>query len=651
MPRFSPEFLDELKSRLRPSDVIGRTVKLKKRGDTWWGLSPFKEERTPSFTVSDRRGSYHCFATAKHGNIFDFLIETQGLSFPEAVERLAAEAGVPLPVGDPRDAERAEKRRGLIEACEAAAAFFQAMLRRTPGRAGAEYLARREVLLEAIAEFRLGYAPDDGRALKDHLLNKGFGEDVLIEAGLIARPDDGGATYDRFRARVMFPICGTKGEVIAFGGRSLDPEARAKYLNSPETPLFHKGDVLYNFGPAREVAAAAKEPIIVCEGYMDVIGLWGAGFHTAVAPLGTALTEAQLQLLWRQVDEPVLCFDGDAAGLGAAYRSLDRALPRLKPGKSLRYVFLPEGQDPDDVVRAGGARAFKAFLDSAVPLAEVLWRRECETRPLDTPERRAALRAGLRELVGAIADKDVRRAYGAEMAQRLNLFFAGPEVSSAGPRPRRADKSAARWPRRPRSMASELEMVRASPILKRRGVPSSWRREATLLLAIVNHPRLFERQESGILALRCENPDLGQLLHEIIETFREVEGLDTGQMKGHLQRSAAGKTLERVLRDETLRRQIFLRPDAELDEVEAGWSDALRHHLLATEARQTMSEAAARSVTTDEEGWRAAVIAREELKNAGSGENRAAGDGDDPPFDVADRLEEMRKSVAARRKR
>ncbi|HXI85955.1 MAG TPA: DNA primase, partial [Parvularculaceae bacterium] len=407
MPRFTPEFIDELKSRLRPSDVIGRYVKLKKRGNTWWGLSPFNNEKTPSFTVSDQRGTYHCFSSQNHGDIIKFLTDTQGLSFHEAVERLASEAGMELPKGDPGEAERAEKRKGLAEACAAAAKFFSAMLRRADGRAGADYLRARGVAAEQIEAFGLGYAPDSKTALRDHLINKGYKEETLVEAGLLIKPDDGGPAYDRFRGRVMFPILGPKNQVIAFGGRALDPNARAKYLNSPETPLFHKGDVLYNYDAARKAAEAEKSPLIVCEGYMDVIALWGAGIRRAVAPLGTALGERQLALLWRVSDEPALCFDGDAAGLAAAFRSIDRALPLLKPGKSLSFIFLPNGQDPDDLVRAGGAAAFKSAAEAALPLAEVLWRRETEGKRLDTPERRAALRSDLRTLVKSIADKDV----------------------------------------------------------------------------------------------------------------------------------------------------------------------------------------------------------------------------------------------------
>jgi DNA primase len=645
MPRFSPEFLDEIRNRLKPSDVIGRKVKLKRRGDTWWGLSPFKEEKTPSFTVSDRRGTYHCFATQKHGNIFDFLMETERLSFPEAVERLAREAGLEPPQSDPGEAERIQRKKGLLEACEAAADFYEAMLRRAPGRAAADYLKGRGVSDALIKEFRLGYAPDGGRVLKDYLVNKGYTEEVLLDAGLIARSEDGGRdSYDRFRHRVMFPILGGRGEVIAFGGRALDPNARAKYLNSPETALFHKGDVLYSFGRARTAATSAKKPLIVCEGYMDVIALFGAGFEQAVAPLGTALGEAQLAMLWRHCDEPALCFDGDKAGIAAAYRSLDRALPLLRPGKSLNYVFLPDGQDPDDVVRAGGAEAFQKALDAAVPLAEALWRREVDSRPLDTPERRAALKSALRQLVALIVDPDVRRAYGEDMGRRLDALFApapgreGGERRDAGGR-RPSARGARFAPPAPRPSAR---------LLRQKG-PSAWAREATLVLAAINHPGLVERREADFFGLVLDNPDLDRLLKAALTVIAEAPTLDTEGLKRHLQRSDAAKTLERVLGDETLNRQSFLRAEAGLDEVEKGWADALRHHLIATEARKAMAESAARSFTSGDEVWKAAVLHREELINAKADQDAAA-DADVTSRDLEDRLDRMRTSVGAKRK-
>ena len=267
---------------------------------------------------------------------------------------LAADAGLELPTESPEEAARAAKAKGLAEACAEAAAFFVKCLHRNQGRGALDYLHDRGVTDAQIDEFDIGFAPSGRTDLKDYLINKGYAEDVLVEAGLVIKPDDGGAGYDRFRGRVMFPIKGSRERVIAFGGRALDPNARAKYLNSPETPLFHKSNVLYRYDAARKAAAADKAPLIVCEGYMDVIALWGAGVRNAVAPLGTALTEDQLQMLWRASEEPILCFDGDKAGVGAAHRSVDRALPLLAPGRSLNFVFLPEGQDPDDLVAGGG---------------------------------------------------------------------------------------------------------------------------------------------------------------------------------------------------------------------------------------------------------------------------------------------------------
>ncbi|MEX0645235.1 MAG: DNA primase [Parvularculaceae bacterium] len=651
MPRFTPEFIDELKARLRPSDVIGRYVKLKKRGNTWWGLSPFTSEKTPSFTVSDQRGTYHCFSSQNHGDIIKFLTDTQGLSFPEAVERLAAEAGMELPAEAPDEAERAERRKGLADACAAAAQYFTAMLRRADGRAGADYLARRGVTPEQIETFQLGFAPDQRTALRDHLINKGYTEETLVEAGLLIKPEEGGEAFDRFRGRVMFPILGPRDSVIAFGGRALDPNARAKYLNSPETPLLHKGDVLYNFSAARKAAADDARPLIVCEGYMDVIALFGAGLKRAVAPLGTAITESQFALLWRASDEPVLCLDGDAAGLSAAFRSIDRALALLKPGKSLSFAFLPDGKDPDDVVRAGGAAAMQKALDAALPLVEVLWRRETEARPLDTPERRAALRSHLRDLIKTIADKDVREAYGADVARRLDQAFAYKPASPARPAWRANRALAGRQATKSRGGYAQELNPRPSAGLKRRGAPSSWGREATLVLAALNHPSLADSQEAALHNLRLEDLDLDGLLTELMTAILADPGLDSAGLKRHLQATKAAETLERVLKDDTLNRQKFLRPEAEIGEVERGWRDALRHHLIATEARREVSDSASQSVTIGDDIWKAAVTAREELINSGEEERRESGDADVSADDFVERLERFRASVEGKAKR
>lgn len=644
MVRFTPDFLDELRARLKASDVIGRTVRLQKRGNAYWGLSPFKKEKTPSFTVDDNRRSYHCFATGQHGDIIKFLTETQGLTFPEAVEKLAEEAGLELPKSSPEAAKEAEHRKGLVEACEAAAKFFQAQLRRSGGRHALDYLKGRGVSDDLVESFALGYAPSDRTALKDHLINKGFLEATLVEAGLVIKPDDGGASYDRFRNRVMFPILGPRDRAIAFGGRALEADARAKYLNSPETPLFHKSDVLYNYGAARADAAKTGAPLLVCEGYMDVIALVSAGFRTAVAPLGTALTDQQIALLWRQSDEPILCFDGDKAGIAAAHRAVDRALPLLKPGKSLRFAFLPDGQDPDDVVRAGGASAFAALLEKPESLADVLWARETAARPLDTPERRAALRAGLRTLIRGIADKDVRSAYGADVAARLQAMFAPPA----------APRESARAPRQrgpnPYRKGRNEEPVRASSGLKRAGGPTPWRRESPLVLAAIRRPDLVSAREEAFLSLTLQDPGLSALMAAILAALFSDPGLDSAGLTAHLQKTPEAGTLQRILHDETLLILKFLRPGAEPDDVERGFEDALRRHLHVTQARSEVAETAAQSFTDGAERWRAAVKARHALQETASEQPGVSEEGEASPDELRDRLEKMKATVSARRR-
>ncbi|GJL93132.1 DNA primase [Hyphococcus sp.] len=653
MARFTPEFLDELKSRLRPSEVIGKDVKLTKRGNAWWGLSPFKPEKTPSFTVDDRRGSYHCFSTQNHGDIITFLIETQGLSFPEAVERLAADAGLVLPTESPAEAARAEKAQGLAEACAAAAKFFSAMLHRSDGRAALDYLRGRDVTNAQIEAFQIGFAPTGRHALKDYLLNKGFTDDVLVESGLLIKPEDGGASYDRFRNRIMFPILGTRDRVIAFGGRAMDHNARAKYLNSPETPLFHKGSVLYNITSARAAAAEDKQPLIVCEGYMDVIALWGAGLKRAVAPLGTALTEDQLALLWRASDEPVLCFDGDSAGLNAAYRSVDRALPLLKPGKSLSFVFLPQGQDPDDLIRSEGASAMSDALAASRPLVDVLWERETTTRDLDTPERRAALRSHMRELVKAIADKDVRGAYGDELRLRLDAQFRPPERSGASQNanPYRGGGQAGfgggsrqgGYGQRGAGKGMGFRFApppRPTPGLKS---PSQWVREASLVMAAINHPELIERHEAAFCGLDLADSGLQALLGEVLTAISTDPALDSAGLRSHLTKTGAAGTLERATHDPQLTKHRFLRPDTEIDEVEQGFANALAHHLFESTLKQEVARSASQIFTDGDSAWKAAAAAREEMIN--SSRHEADVDEGDSPRRFTDALEQMKKTV------
>ncbi|KRR08865.1 DNA primase, partial [Bradyrhizobium jicamae] len=428
--RFTPQFLEELRARLPVSEVVGRRVKLKKAGREFKGLSPFQQEKTPSFTVNDQKQFYHDFSTGKHGNIFDFVMETEGVSFPEAVERLASMAGLPLPAATPDAARHEQRRKTLHDVMELAAKFFADTLASRNGAKARGYLGDRAITPATQLQFRLGYAPPDRFALKEHLGGQGISTEDMVEAGLLIGGDDIPVPYDRFRDRVMFPISDARGRVIAFGGRALEKDVPAKYLNSPETPLFHKGDNLYNLATARQ-ATHNGSPLIVVEGYVDVIAMVTAGFGGAVAPLGTALTENQLALLWRMADEPILCFDGDRAGQKAAYRAADLAMPNLAPGKSLRFALLPEGQDPDDLARTGGRVAIEEVISAARPLADMIWSREIEGGTFATPERRAALEARINELSNGIRDEVVRRYYRQDLAERLQRTFA-PQGGGGG---------------------------------------------------------------------------------------------------------------------------------------------------------------------------------------------------------------------------
>src|SRR5580692_7123659 len=427
--RFSPQFLDDLRTRLPVSEVVGKRIKLRKAGKEYRGLSPFNQEKTPSFFVNDQKGMWFDFSSQKNGNIFDFLMETEGVSFPEAVERLAQMAGVPLPAYSPEAEAREERRKTLYDIVELAAAFFQTTLASRNGARGRGYLADRGLQSATQLKVRLGYAQGEQYALKEHLGAAKIPVEDMVEAGLIVAGEDIPVPYDRFRDRIMFPISDWRGRVIAFGGRALEKEVSAKYLNSPETPLFHKGATLYNIAAARKAAHEGAR-VIAVEGYVDVIAMATAGYEGTVAPLGTALTAEQLALMWRLNDEPILCFDGDDAGRRAAYRALDIALPLLKPGKSLKLATLPDGQDPDDLYRSCGRDAIEDVLGAARPLAHMLWARESEAGSFDTPERRAALEARIGEVTNAIADETVRRYYRQDFSTRLRQLFAPADIST-----------------------------------------------------------------------------------------------------------------------------------------------------------------------------------------------------------------------------
>jgi DNA primase len=590
--RFPPQFLDELRARLPVSEVVGKRVRLRKAGREWKGLSPFNKERSPSFTVNDQKGFYHDFSSGKHGDIFAFVMETEGVGFAEAVERLASLAGVAVPKLTPEAEAQESRRHTLHEVCEQAAAFFEAAL---AGRAGAKargYLADRGLDSPTQVKFRIGYAPSERFALKEHLGNLGISVEDMIEAGLLVHGDDIPVPYDRFRNRVMFPIGDLAGRIVAFGGRALDKDAPAKYLNSPETPLFHKGATLYNGAAARQ-AAHRGAPVIAVEGYVDVIAMVTAGYPATVAPLGTALTGDQLALLWKMAEEPILCFDGDAAGRRAAYRAIDLALPQIKPGKSLSFAALPDGHDPDDLVRSGGAGAIADVLAGARPLGEVLWTRETESARIDTPERRAGLEARINELTNSIADEAVRRYYRQDLRERLRNLVAPPSAPGRlapdrrGPqfgRGERRDGGRGRDGGRPPSggfppapLGPASARLQASSIVRgsRTALPP---REALILIAACNHPWLIESHAEELAELEFLNGDADLLRRAMLEAAAGLDHLTPQALREALLARDCGPALARIEGALTHFADWPAREGAASDDTRQWWTHVLTLH-------------------------------------------------------------------------
>ena len=531
--RFDEHFLEEIKSRLRPSDVIGRTVKLRKQGREYVGLSPFQKEKTPSFYVNDDKGMFFDFSSNKTGDLITFLQETERLSFSEAVERLAAEAGVPLPAVDPRGAEQEKVRQGLAEWLELAAQWFEGELKRPAGRDARAYLEGRGLPEKEWARFRIGFSPakskDGGRtALKDYLVAKGARPGELVEAGLLIAPEDNAAPYDRFRDRIIFPIADVRGRVVSFGGRAMDPQARAKYLNGPETPVFHKGHQLYGLSEARKIIAAAKAdeapPLVVVEGYMDVIACQRAGV-AGVAAMGTALGEDQMEVLWRHHPEPTICLDGDRAGRAAMARVLDRALPLLKPGRSLRFAVVEGGKDPDDVLREQGEAVLKAQLARTTPFAEALFIRERDAEPLDTPERKTALKVRLRKLAATIADPDLAGAYKEDLLARYEALWPTRQpVYTVGAAAR--EMSRARWDQggRNRKPAPGGATAEAKDAAERmRHAPKAL--SAALAMAAVNDPSVMDDAIERVSSHGFGDERLDGLAHKLVSLRYEADDL------------------------------------------------------------------------------------------------------------------------------
>lgn len=519
------KFLDELRSRISIVDVVGNKVKLTKRGREYLGLCPFHNEKTPSFTVNESKGFYHCFGCGAHGDIIKFEMDANGLPFIEAVKKLADKVGLQLPAWSKESQEQNLKRKSLYEIMDIACTYFEKNLRMPVGAHGLSYFKDKRALSEeTIKKFRLGYAPS-GNGLKALLASKGISEQDMAELGLIAVPEDKSrAPHDFFRDRVMIPIMDKQGNVIAFGGRIMD-NSQPKYLNSPETPIFNKRRILYNMNNAREPAYSAKR-LIICEGYMDVIALDSFNFSYATAPLGTALTEEQIIEAWRVCNTPTLCFDGDGAGIKAAIRSIDRVLPILKAGYSVNYIFLKEKKDPDELLHSLGAPVFEQYLQRAKPLVDILWHKCKMNKDTDTPEQKALIEKETFEEVAKIKDEQIRNYYTQEMKKRIYYTFGKGSIYKNNenkpqntPQPAENTAKPAYTPRRKKQDAEPVyHFVKKPPLndLVIRGI----------IAAMLLYPELIEKYEEKLSAFEINDSKMAKVLAEIIEIHQEDEQLD-----------------------------------------------------------------------------------------------------------------------------
>ncbi len=590
--RFPDSFLDDIRDRLRISEVIGQRVTFDKKktnaakGD-YWACCPFHGEKSPSFHCEDRKGRYYCFGCGASGDHFRFLTELDGLNFAEAVERLAAQAGLPMPVMDRRQQEREEKRKTLFDVMEMAARFFREKLHEPVGADARAYLRGRGLSPATQQEFGIGFAPDSRNALKQFLAEQGVDATQMEACGLVNHGEDIAVSYDKFRGRVMFPIPDSRGRTIAFGGRALSPDALAKYMNSPETELFHKSNVLYNFARARK-PAYDKGQVIAAEGYMDVIALHAAGFHNAVAPLGTALTERQTGLLWKMSNEPILCFDGDGAGAKAAHRAIDLALPLLKPGFSIRFAMLPEGKDPDDLIKEEGPEAMQGVISSALPLAEMLWNREISSGIYNTPERRAELEARIRQVVGLIRDDSVRRHYDQDMRDRLNAYFRGEEQAGRTGRNSFGNQRFKDARGIGRSASGAGKKFSASPSLLssnllKKGKNRLPLRETALIGGVVFHTAVGFEFFEEISVLGVQSRDLQLIQSVLLDIYAGWQGEEPCPTLDAVMQEFERRELGELI--STLKSQLAaaklwqLLPEAAFEDARDGWFQAYTLHL------------------------------------------------------------------------
>ena len=591
-------FLDELRTRLSIAQVVGRKVTWDTRksnigkGD-YWSPCPFHQEKTASFHVDDRKGFYYCFGCHAKGDALTFVRETENVGFMEAVEILAREAGMPVPKRAPVAQKKADRRTVLADIMEQALQFYRMQLKTGQATAAREYLENRGMPQAIQERFEIGFASDTRAALFQHLTGKGISPADLDEAGLCVKPDDGGTPFDRFRGRIIFPIRDARGRCIAFGGRAMDPNARAKYLNSPETPLFDKGRSLYNHGPARE-AAGKTQSLIVAEGYMDVIALAQAGFDHAVAPLGTAITEPQLQLMWRMCPEPVIALDGDTAGIRAARRLIDLALPLMEAGKSLRFVVLPEGQDPDDLLKSSGPEAMQALLDKAQPMVTLLWEREIEGKVFDSPERRAALDASLRTALSTIKDPSLRSHYTAAIKELRADLFAPKNRPDTPWQPGfgKGGKGKGKFGYRPPQTATAGTKT---SLLAQQNAPfePSLLRESMILAAAIRNPAAALERETALEKCPITSPELIKIQSALLASLHlDLSGEDaSGKLIAAMTQRLGFDPMTHLLALPPVRIHPHLKPDTDPELIALTLGEELAKHAANIGAEAELLEA------------------------------------------------------------
>ncbi len=580
---FTPDFLDEIRNRLPVSEIVGRKVRLVRKGREHTGLCPFHNEKSPSFTVNDDKAFYHCFGCGAHGDVINFVLETEGLSFPETVERLSSQAGLQIPEYTPEAQQRSKVKKTLYDVMEAAALWFESQLIAQVGKEGRAYIQKRGLTKNTVKNFRLGFSPNDRVAFKDAMLARAeFNEEMLVDAGMLINPEDGGDSYDRFRGRIMFPITDRQGRVVAFGGRALYENAKAKYLNSPETPLFHKGRLLYNLNGARK-AAFDKGRLLIGEGYMDVIALAQAGFPEAVAPLGTAVTEDQIKEMWRLAPEPMMCFDGDKAGQRAAIRVVERSLGLLKPGHSLRFIYLPEGEDPDSFVAGQGADAFERLLSEGRPLAEVLWAELIDKTHFETPEQRAGLEQKVIQTLTEIKDLKIRGYYESDFRKRLKNLFGSefvPEIDlhQKAQSEWKKENQQAVW-KKPNynktrygygKVEKNIGNLNKTEIGKTTGI-SLKDRERLVVLTVLEHPWLLESHEEEFATFEFESLELDKVRNEIIRIASRETDLENETLRHHLIENGLGQVVNTISKQGVLTAQKFIGKNSSAEETEETW--------------------------------------------------------------------------------